>query len=329
MSKVASFSRLPNARKTFVVGLDGSNLSFQAIRTAAFQMDTMRDNMLIVTLKKNADDAATFERAHVRAKEIAMFYGVMHNRVQTELVDIPSDFSYAEGFSYLGNHLKPTGSAILALGAAGKGDQNKRDKRPEGQAPMGSLAMSCMADAKVPVLIVKMGGQPIDTTVARSPKLRSGRDGRRGLRYAVCCDGPGPLSKAAFDLACLMVKPGDDLVVFHVVDSDKSMVDEKAAKTEITEIEKIYEPECSKLVEFKKLGSARFELIQKVVTIREHIEKVIDEHSIDVSILGSAELTNAVKLKNKNYLGSVASGVTKVTLSHVIIVKNFPTTVGL
>lgn len=74
MSKVASFSRLPNARKTFVVGLDGSNLSFQAIRTAAFQMDTMRDNMLIVTLKKNADDAATFERAHVRAKEIAMFY---------------------------------------------------------------------------------------------------------------------------------------------------------------------------------------------------------------------------------------------------------------
>ena len=35
----------------------------------------------------------------------------------------------------------------------------------------------------------------------------------------------------------------------------------------------------------------------QVVTIREHIERVIDDHSIDVSILGSAELTNAVKVR--------------------------------
>ena len=38
----------------------------------------------------------------------------------------------------------------------------------------------------------------------------------------------------------------------------------RVASLVLQEIEKIYEPECSKLVEFKKLGSARFELIQKV-----------------------------------------------------------------
>ena len=91
-------------RKLFIVGLDGSDLSFQAVRFASQLADEYRDNVLIITLTKSDDDDATFQRSEATAKQIAMHYGTPHMRISSEAIRIPEDWSYADGLVYLANH---------------------------------------------------------------------------------------------------------------------------------------------------------------------------------------------------------------------------------
>ena len=56
MPKPISTSRLPAGRKTYVVGLDGSELSFKALRLAASLADDMKDNVICVHVGEQKED---------------------------------------------------------------------------------------------------------------------------------------------------------------------------------------------------------------------------------------------------------------------------------
>ena len=84
-SKVKSHVKFAKeGRKTFIVGLDGSDLSFQAIRTAVFQMAQLKDNILIVTIKKSAKCSEVW----VEGASIINYFGNM-TKLHAHLVPMP------------------------------------------------------------------------------------------------------------------------------------------------------------------------------------------------------------------------------------------------
>ena len=301
-------SRLRPSKKTYIVGLDGSELSFRSVQTAAQLMNDMNDNLVIVTLGKKDSDKEIFERFKSRAQEVAMKNHVPHMRIYCEYIQIPDSYTIENALMSLVNH-HHNGASILVIGAAGKGDEDRKGRKPEGQPPIGHLALACLQRAKVPVVLVKSGPK-VDLDVTRVK--RQGRDGTSGLNFLVTMDG-SMVSQIAFDHACRMAAKADTLYGLHVADSDAAnqpMIDE-------------FETLLAKVADSKTCAKAEFICQPKHLSIREHIEEVIDSKHIDVVVMGSVELSNPTK---GHFLGSVASAVTKASLAHCCVVKHFATT---
>lgn len=273
-------------------------------------MNQLGDNMIIVTLGRSGvpKDKDVFDRSQSKARDVAMKNHIPLFRIYTEFVEIPDNFTLDRAMiSVANNHAN--GYSILVLGAAGKGDEERTGRRPEGQPAMGSLATTCLETCKVPVLLVKSGPK-LDMD---APRLkRQGRDSTPGLNLMVSMD-MSKVSERAFDMACKMVTKLDTLYVYHVTDNASS--ETKGLLQELSLA-------CDKLISCNHVAGAELCEERKIKTIREHIESFIEEKQVDILIMGSMELSKP----GKSSLGSVSSAVSKVSKAHCCIVKNFATT---
>ena len=127
---------------------------------------------------------------------------------------------------------------------------------------------------------------------------------------------------ATFDLACLTVRPGDKLYLFHVVQPDHG--DEVLRENEAK-----YSAECEKLSTTARVDASFTRIYKGKTSVSQHISKFIEEHEVDIVYLASKELTTVAQLQKKDMIGSVASGVAKTSAAHTMIVKNFATTTGM
>ena len=327
------------AKKTYIVGLDGSTvcdsqcfssrlrsaltpcaaafavwqLALRAVQVAAFMLDQYNDNLVILTLGRQASDKTDiFDRFVDRAKSIAIRSGVLLDRLYCEYVELPETFKkFDDALVYLGNH-ESAGGAILVMGAAGKGDEAgaKKSSRPGGQPPIGSIALACLQRCKQPVVLVKSGKIP-DTSDDRIKRI--GSDGTKGLNIMVSMD-MSDVSRKAFDTALTFGTKGrdrksDSIFLFHVQQSgDEKLVEEYSVMQDKLKDEYTSVTWCS---------------VDKSGDIHQQIDKFIDDNKIDVVVMGSIELSD---IKKGQYFGSVSSAVAKSSSAHCVVVKTFPYT---
>ena len=288
-------------------------LALRAVQVAAFMLDQYNDNLVILTLGRQASDKTDiFDRFVDRAKSIAIRSGVLLDRLYCEYVELPETFKkFDDALVYLGNH-ESAGGAILVMGAAGKGDEAgaKKSSRPGGQPPIGSIALACLQRCKQPVVLVKSGKIP-DTSDDRIKRI--GSDGTKGLNIMVSMD-MSDVSRKAFDTALTFGTKGrdrksDSIFLFHVQQScDEKLVEEYSVMQDKLKDEYTSVTWCS---------------VDKSGDIHQQIDKFIDDNKIDVVVMGSIELSD---IKKGQYFGSVSSAVAKSSSAHCVVVKTFPYT---
>lgn len=258
-----------NTRKTFIVGLDGSELSLRATMVAGQLMDPLHDDIIICTLGRSEKERSTLDGVKSKAEDLARKSGANPLRIRSEFVLIPQEFAYSQALCYLANH-EANGSAILVVGAAGKGDEDRSGRKPEGQPPMGKLAQFCLQRCKVPVVLVKSGGKRIELLLESARIKREGRDGQAGLHVMVCVE-PSTVATMAFDLAIdQFVRSSDRLCLFHVA-TDAAVAARQRALAMAT---------CDKLSSTRAVASANYLEVHKTHSIREHIEDFIYAHQV-------------------------------------------------
>ena len=303
------------AKRTFIVGLDGSSLSMRSVMVAAMHADQYNDNLIIVTLGKSDGDRATiFDRFASQAKDIAMRCGHPFVRIATEYVEVPRDMSLADTLIELVDRgTQPVGGTVLVMGAAGKGDEGRNQgRKPAGQPPMGSLAFACLEQCKQPVILVKSG--PAPPTGGERIK-RAGLDGTKGLNLMVTVekDASAHVSRKAFDMALGFGTKGlerkfDTVFLYHVKNGGDDSAFYEEYKEELEKLNKggMYK-ETSCVIEPKKHE------------IRQHIEEFVEAKNVDLLVMGSVELSEA----GGRHLGSVTTAVAKSTIANVCVVKNY------
>ena len=262
-------------------------------------------------LGRTDDDRRMFDRYKGKAQDIALKNGVPAMKTSVEFVPMPASFVSREhglidAFVYLANNTG-NGSAVLVMGAAGKGDEDKRGRRPDGQPPMGSLAKASLARVKVPVALVKAG--PMIDTDSRIKRV--GRDKTPGLNFMVCLDG-SRVARSAFDQALKLIRPGDSLYGYHV---------RTQASSKSGEIESEFGAALDKFGAAGRYGAMAMIGEERTRSnVAAQIEEFIDRKAVDVVVMGSVELSNTTK---GHHLGSVAMALTKATPAHVVVVKQF------
>jgi nucleotide-binding universal stress UspA family protein len=250
--------------------------SLRAVQTAAQAMDDLRDNLIILSLGRqgNPKDKEMFDRCSGKARDIAMKNHIPVFRIYTEFFEV-KDEPVDKTLCSIAN-VHANGSSILVLGAAGKGDEEKGGRRPDGQPPMGTIAKSVLERCKVPVLLVKSGAK-MDLDVPRVK--RQGRDSTPGLNIMVSMD-TSIVSERAFDLACKIGTRLDSLFVYHVQmdESSDHLVSELTVQ-------------CDKLVDSKNVKEAMvITELRSGKGIREQIDDFVDAKAIDVLFMGSSML---------------------------------------
>jgi nucleotide-binding universal stress UspA family protein len=281
MSRISLPGNFKKAVKSYVVGLDGSETSMQAVQMAAQSMQDLHDNLIIVTLgrKGNSKDQEVFDRSKSKATEVATKNHIPIFRIYTLFVEIESTDTFDRALCSIAN-THANGSCILVMGAAGKGDEDRTGRRAVGQPPMGSIALGCLQRCKVPVLLVKTGPR-IDLDVPRIK--RQGRDSTPGLNIAVSMDD-SPISARAFDMACKVATRLDTLYVYHV----------QVPNQETAPLMNELRLACDKLMDGKSVQHAA------VITeprgnkaVRDLIEQFVDVKAIDLLFMGSGEQSPA------------------------------------
>ena len=301
----------------WIVGLDGSDLSFRALRLAAFLMNPkgvlkgQRDNLVAVTVLK--DGEAEESKAHLlnEAKVELLKCGVMDYNVQTKAIQLPAGWEVGDALVYFANHagLGIASKCHFVLGAQGIDKSDGAEK----MARLGSIAEQCLAKVKVPITIVKSswGTSESEKDLFGRP-IRAGRDGnpKSGLHIVCCVDGT-PTGDAAFDLATSFTREGDTLTAVHVTGF-------LIKKTQLCEAK--YGPECAKVCESRKLRACEFVKVPPASGSSISGALVEASRECDVLVMGSVELAN---IKKRHVLGSVAMGIAKNSDSHMCVVKNF------
>jgi len=306
-------STLPSARKTYLVGMDGSDLSFRALRLAATLADDMKDNVVVVHVSEKVD-AKTLES---KCTDALLHRGVQRRRQAFHVYERTGEWDIGGLLIWLANKIAK-GAGVLVLGAAGKAGEDEGRKGPLGQLPMGSVALKCQETCKVPVVIVKSTQSPVTAPELARGKRPSRCGDTAGLHYAVCVDASN-LSRMAFDTALLFARKVDSLHLIHIENTDLAVTDRNVDQAEM--VRRLYLAECEKLVNLGQVKEATLSVVLKKQSIKEHINEFVESRLVDVVLMGSAELSKA----RKNKLGSVCSSVGRDSYAHVCIVKNFNT----
>ena len=298
--------------KLMIVALDGSDLSFRALRLASFLMCSKqvskgaRDNVVVVNVLKpgQTENRQLMDNAVQELRKCM----VLEWNVCCKSVPLPEGWTVGDALVYFANHAglghaNQSHLVIGAQGADGCGDMSK----------MGTIAVQCCAKCKVPVTVVKgaWGTVSGDRTALGRP-MRTGRDGKEetGLSILVCIDGTVTGHKA-FDIATAFCREGDRLTALHVTGFLQ-------LRTEMADAR--YVIECAKVRDSRKLASCEFVKVPpgKGSSISDAI--VAASAECDLLVMGSVELAN---IKKRHLLGSVAMAITKRSQCHMCVVKNF------
>lgn len=120
-----------------------------------------------------------------------------------------------------------------------------------------------------------------------------------------------------------MLHSGDSVTVVHVLNTDAMMTNAKSEMLPLVGNSAIqsYYKDCCLRAEFAHDGiSFQFRSLRYNRSISDTILEYTEANLTDLIIMGSVELTDP---KNSLYLGSVSAAVSKRTLAHVLVAKNF------
>ena len=318
--------------KVYVVGLDGSNIGYQALRLAAMIMNPEEDKIEVLHICLPGDDGELATRlAHNAEIELRKAQvNPLRFKICTETL--------REGWTLIGqliydaNH-HTNGSAVLVMGDHGTTGEGK--PHPKNQPPMGKCAEACINKVKVPVLLVRGNAKALleqhdmPVTQRRGMRTQDSRGnlhddapGGHGLNITVCVDGTN-LSKKAFDMGLKLCRDGasDVLIAMHIDSGDWQGRPPPA----LTAMAQYYSSECAKASHNHEELDAEFKMVaqQPGSSLKNNLLKQLD--TADIVVMGSMELSNFEK---DVHLGSMAQAVARQSSAHVLIVKNYTSTGG-
>ena len=138
------------ANRTYLVGLDGSDLSWSALRLATALFDPEHDTIHAVTIVKGGaapSDSLVADAEGILRGE-AHLLGKSRGGTQfvVEVETLRDGWSVAQQLIYAANHVNNR-RGVLVIGAAGDGAEGKT--HPRGNPPMGSVARDALHQVKV------------------------------------------------------------------------------------------------------------------------------------------------------------------------------------
>jgi len=319
--------------KVYVVGLDGSDIGYQALRLAAMVMNPEDDKIEVLHICLPGDDGEVATRlAHNAEIELRKAQvNPLRFKICTET--LRAGWTLIGQLIYDANH-HANGSAVLVIGDHGSGGEGKQ--HPKGQPPMGKCAEACINRVKVPVLLVRGHAKALlqqhhsgGTTQRRGKRTQDSRGnlhdeapGGHGLNIAVCVDGSN-LSKKAFDMGLKLCRDGasDMLTAMHIDNGDW----QGRPPAALTAMTQYYNSECAKASHNHEELVAQFTMVAKQPgnSLKNDLLKQLD--AADIAVMGSMELSNFEK---NVHLGSMAQAVARQSTAHVMIVKNYTATGG-
>lgn len=318
---VSSFTVMSSASKTWLVGLDGSHISYRALRLATMMMDPNVDTVKAFTIyDPSTDDVGTAQTLMSNAELELRKAHVPSEQWVVEAQALCDGWNIANQIIYHANHVN-NGNAVLVIGASGKtadGDSGK--VHPSGNPPMGKIADACLNRCKVPVLLTRASAAALDEQEGVTRRRGLGGEAK-GLCFTVCVDQSN-LSKKAFDLSLRLCRPmeTDMLRALHVEDGEW-MGSRPPPQRET--LRKYYEAECHKASFVCDDLIAGLDMVPRgsKASIKDTLLSQLEK--TDVVVIGSMELSNFDK---KIHLGSVAQAVAKLSRPHVLVVKNYTST---
>mmetsp|Transcript_14820 Transcript_14820/g.39894 ORF Transcript_14820/g.39894 Transcript_14820/m.39894 type:complete len:304 (-) Transcript_14820:89-1000(-) len=298
---------------TFCVAVDGSHVSYQAMRLAMSLMQR-KDTLLVLHAVEegslagkdaNAMDADTL---HKNAVIEALKYRLLAEQVQAESIELKPDRSVAQFLVSTAN----TRGKVFVVGASGRGAEQSKSSASH---PLGSVAEQCLYHSKCPIILAR---DTLGKFAFKHPEDIDQSKPRPALNLAVAVDGSN-IAKRAFDRAVSFVSPGDSIAAYHVHDGMHLSTNPAFL---LKNVKSLYEAECAKASALRHLKGGTFEAMARrggdtIASIMS--AKCADEH-VDLLLLGSIVLADPTK---GMYLGSVAAGCAKQATTSVCIIKNY------
>ena len=301
--------------KTLVVAVDGSRMSFRAVKLAAWLCDGA-DRVKTVCVPMGGLNSTEAVAIIKEAEQLLKMCGVPHTAIVPGQV-IP----IAEGATLTETLCHAAKGGHLLLGAGGK----RISEAKGGQAAnaVGSVSLACMRASHAPVILAKPKGTPkLDTTHGMEQRA----SGAASNTTVIAVDGSW-ISQKCFDMAVRFVKAGDEVIALHLVNTDVSMTRQDIAANSLLgdrAIASYYENECAKATMAGdpqcnfRFATCKLERGGSVAqTILDFTESVL----ADLVILGSIELGKP--RDGADAIGSVCDAVARKTAAHVLVAKHF------
>lgn len=296
---------------TFCVAVDGSNVSYAAMRLALTLMRPT-DSILVVTILEpgaTLDVNTLLKNAQVEALKM---HTVTMAQVRAEAVALKDGQKVLDVLTRLANHKCKT----FVVGASGKGYESKGKPRIVGAAlPLGTTAEHLLYHCKAPLILVRAD----QTGKFKAVDPNAFGHHRPDLKIGVAVDG-SKIAQRAFDRALGFARKPDVVEAFHVHDGSSSRRLEP--EYQLKHLQALYESECNKAESLKRVRACSFTPMLKhggesaQACIAAHVEKA----QYDLLVLGSIELADMSK---NIHLGSVAAACAKGTSCNICVVKNF------
>ena len=195
------------ADRTYLVGLDGSDLSWEALRLATRIMGPKDDVHALAIVKPGGAPESLVADAEGILRGAGLL-GAARGGAQfvVETEALKDGWTIAQQLIYAANHVNNR-RGILVMGAAGGGAEGKA--HPAGNPPMGSVARDALHQVKVPLVLVRGNPTraPSKSDVASPPAAAAsaaaaadgGAHARAPMTVAVCVDDDS-VSDHAFDV---------------------------------------------------------------------------------------------------------------------------------
>lgn len=303
----------PAGLATFCVAIDGSDVSYAAMRLALALMRPS-DTLLVVTVLEpgaTLDANTLLKNAQVEALKL---HTVQMAQVHAEAVALKDGQKVLDVLTRLANFKCKT----FVVGASGAGYESKGRPRAAGAAhPLGATAEHLLYQCKAPLILVR-------ADQAGKFKMADPDDfahRRPDLKIGVAVDG-SKIAQRAFDRALGFASKADVVEAFHVHDGSSNSSRRMEPEYQLKNLQALYESECGKAESLKRVRACAFTPMLKSggassqACITEHVEKA----QYDLLVLGSIELADASK---NIHLGSVAAACAKGTSCNICVVKNF------
>lgn len=338
-------------RHTFCVAVDGSDVSYKALRMALALMEKT-DTLLVIHVTE-VTSGGSAQEAHVAGKEAnvhgiskhtleanatveALKFHIQPHHVTVVVADLGEGERIAEKIVGLAHKR----AKHLAIGASGHGAEQV--VAPGGAIPLGSVAEFCLERSRVPVILVrgihgKFDFQDAEAVAGTDPRPHlsigvavRGRNACRTplpwmavsppclhscARLAPQVDGSN-VSKRAFDKAVAFSRPADEVRVFHVESSFSN-----ASRDQVRPVKRFYDMECAKVASTRTGVACSFEVLPAARgSVSDAVAAKCASAEINLLVIGSIELADVSK---SIFLGSVAGACARHSNTNVCVIKGF------